>query len=77
MTPYTVVVPRKAAGMRQYFAFRGILNGTPESIYAATVALVERCKQYPNFVLSSGCDIPPSCSWENIKAFFKACDDAF
>jgi len=52
------------------------LNGTPESIYAATVELIGRCKQYPNFVLSSGCDIPPSAPWENIRAFFKACEDA-
>lgn len=51
------------------------LNGTPESIYHATIALCERCKQYPNFVVSSGCDIPPAASWDNIHAFFKACED--
>lgn len=53
------------------------LNGSPESIYAATRELVARCKGYPNFVLSSGCDIPPSAPWENIRAFFQACEDAF
>ena len=52
------------------------LNGTPESIYSATVDLVNRCKGYRNFVLSSGCDIPPAAPWENIRAFFKACDEA-
>ena len=53
------------------------LNGTPESIYAATRELVAKCKSYPNFVLSSGCDIPPAAPWDNIHAFFKACKDAF
>ena len=53
------------------------LNGTPESIYAETYALIEKCKKYPNFVLSSGCDIPPATPWENIHAFFKACQDAY
>jgi len=53
------------------------LNGTPESIYGATVELVAKCKPYPNFVLSSGCDIPPAVPWENIHAFFKACEDAY
>lgn len=52
------------------------LNGTPEGIYNATRELVETCRQYDNFVLSSGCDIPPAASWENIRAFFKACEDA-
>ena len=32
-------------------------------------------KQYPNFVLSSGCDTPPHTPMENIDAFFKALDD--
>lgn len=53
------------------------LNGTPESIYAATRELVETCKGYENFVLSSGCDIPPDAPWENIRAFFKACEDGY
>ena len=49
--------------------FRG---GTPESIAAATKALLEACGKFPNFVISSGCDIPPQSSWENIDAFFAA-----
>ena len=32
--------------------------------------LLEECGGYPNFVLSSGCDIPPMSKWENIDAFF-------
>lgn len=49
-------------------------NGTPASIETATLSLLEQCSQYPNFVVSSGCDIPPMSSWDNIGAFFKAVD---
>ncbi len=52
-------------------------NGTPESIYAATTALLAECSAYPNFVISSGCDIPPMAKWENIDAFFKAVTDFY
>lgn len=47
-------------------------NGTEESIKEATKALLEQCSKYPNFVISSGCDIPPMSKWENIDAFFAA-----
>ncbi len=47
-------------------------NGTPESVADAVTTLLDECGQYPNFVLSSGCDIPPTTPWENIDAFFKA-----
>ena len=48
------------------------LNGTSEDMYNATISLIDRCEGYPNFVLSSGCDIPPRASWDNIDAFFRA-----
>ena len=47
-------------------------GGTKDSIKAATKALLEKCGDYDNFVLSSGCDIPPHSLWENIDAFFEA-----
>ncbi len=52
-------------------------NGTPESIRQATLTLMEKCTQYPNFVISSGCDIPPASKWENIDAFFAAVDEFY
>ena len=51
--------------------FRG---GTPESIRQATWKVMQACCKYPNFVISSGCDIPPMSPWENIDAFFAAVD---
>ena len=55
--------------------FRG---GTPESIYKATTELMEKCcAAHPNFVVSSGCDIPPMAKWENIDSFFRAVSDFY
>ena len=47
-------------------------QGTPESVYAATRELLDKCGKYRNFIPSSGCDIPAHSKWENIEAFFKA-----
>ena len=52
-------------------------NGTPESIRAATLGVMDACCKYPNFVLSSGCDIPPLSRWENIDAFFAAVNEFY
>lgn len=49
-------------------------NGTPTSIRETTRKIMEKCCGHPNFVISSGCDIPPLSSWENIDAFFAAVD---
>lgn len=46
--------------------------GSVAEIKAETRALLERCSSYPNFLLSSGCDIPPMTPWENLGAFFEA-----
>ena len=43
-------------------------NGTPETVRQATLVLLESCAKYPNFIPSSGCDIPPMSPWENIHA---------
>lgn len=47
-------------------------NGTPASIRATTRAILEKCGRNPNFVISSGCDIPPVSPLENIDSFFAA-----
>ncbi|MBQ2676988.1 MAG: uroporphyrinogen decarboxylase family protein [Clostridia bacterium] len=46
------------------------LNGTPDSIKAETKRIMLLCCSHSNFVISSGCDIPPMTPWENIDAFF-------
>jgi len=52
-------------------------NGTPESIYAATTEVLRECSGHGNFVISSGCDIPPMSPWENIDSFFSAVRDFY
>ena len=52
-------------------------NGTPETVKAATVELMEKCASYPNFVPSSGCDIPPLSGWDNIMAFFDGVNEFY
>ncbi|HHU22595.1 MAG TPA: methyltransferase [Clostridiales bacterium] len=47
-----------------------IKDGTLEDVRKATLDLLETCSKYPNFIISSGCDIPPMSPWENIHAFF-------
>ena len=44
--------------------------GTPEGITENTREILEACDKYPNFVISSGCDMPPTCNWDCIDAFF-------
>lgn len=46
--------------------------GTPEAVRRATLDVMERCSPYPNFVISTGCDVPPMTPWENVDAFFGA-----
>ncbi len=56
----------------------GILRmGTPEIVREKTLELLEKCAGYDNFVVSSGCDIPPMTPWENLDAFFGAVEEFY
>lgn len=48
---------------------------TPESVYFATTQLLDKTSGYRNFVLSTGCDVPPHISSDNINAFYRALQD--
>lgn len=50
-------------------------SATPSEMYAMTLELLTATAAYPNFILSSGCDIPPGTPLANIDAFFNALDD--
>jgi len=47
-------------------------DATPEIVRHETNKLLEKMRPYPNFILSSGCDIPPEAPIANIKAFMDA-----
>lgn len=54
----------------------GILKqATPEEVYHITADLLAKTAQYRNFVISSGCDMPPFVPDVNIKAFYRAIAD--
>lgn len=46
-------------------------DASKQAMIDATKELLEKTKNYPNFFISSGCDIPPNASWENIDAYFE------
>lgn len=49
-----------------------MLNGTPQSIRDAVAKLGAAMASYPNFVPSTGCDVPPDAPKENLEAFTAA-----
>ena len=52
-------------------------NGTPDKVREETLGIMEKCCKHPNFVISSGCDIPPATPWENMDAFFAAVEEFY
>ena len=52
-------------------------NGTPASVREDTLKVMKACSGHKNFLISSGCDIPPKSPWENIDAFFAAVEEFY
>ncbi len=50
-------------------------QASPEKVKADTLALLEATSQWDNFILSTGCDVPPHTPLENIEAFYEALDE--
>lgn len=68
-------VPRTIPVMGNVDPSGVFLMGTPEDVFRTTFELLQKTKDYPNFVLSSGCDIPPGTTIENIQSFFAALEE--
>lgn len=47
---------------------------TPEEVKAETFNLLEKTSVYPNYILSTGCDVPPHIPLANIQAYYEALD---
>lgn len=71
------LIPENCVAMGNVDPASQFRNGTPDSVYQATTDLLKKCSGYKNFVISSGCDVPPLSPWENIDAFFKAVSDFY
>lgn len=52
-------------------------DASKEDVITATNALLEAIGDVDNFVISSGCDIPPLAKWENIDAFMKTAQEYY
>jgi len=48
---------------------------TPQAIRQSVLELLNATSGYPNFVLSSGCDVPPHTPHANIEAFYGALEE--
>ncbi len=56
----------------------GVLSrATAEETYGVTMELLQKLGDKPNFILSSGCDVPALAKLENIDAFYKASADYY
>jgi len=47
-------------------------QGTPETVYAQASALLKATAPYKNYILSSGCDLPPGTPVRNLEALYQA-----
>lgn len=52
-------------------------TGTAESLYAEVERIFNECSVYPNFMISTGCDVPADAKWENIDAYFKKVNELY
>lgn len=77
MSDMLTKIPQDIVVMGNVDPARQIKNGTPDSVKQATKEIMSDCTSYPNFVISSGCDIPPDSPWKNIDAFFEAVDEFY
>ena len=62
--PQDVVVMGNISPVQQF------RSGTVESITEDTLSLMRDLSGYNNFVISSGCDIPPDVDLDNVDTFF-------
>jgi uroporphyrinogen decarboxylase len=51
--------------------------GTPAQVRKRTLELLRECGPFKNYVLSTGCDVPPGTKLENVDAFFDAANEYY
>ena len=47
-------------------------RSTPEEVRERTCDLLDATRTFPNFIISSGCDVPPGAPFDNLVAFYDA-----
>ena len=66
------IVPKDVIVMGNIDPVSQFKNGSVDSIKTQVTNLLEECKDYSNFVISSGCDIPHDANWQKIHAYYQA-----
>lgn len=64
-------MPKDTLVMGNVDPVRAFRQGTQEEMREETLKVLNVCSSYKNFLISSGCDIPPASRWENIDEFFR------
>ncbi|MBN1298216.1 MAG: uroporphyrinogen decarboxylase family protein [Actinobacteria bacterium] len=64
-------VPQNIVVMGNINPSTTMLRQTPENVSKEVKDLLDKTKDYPNYILSTGCDLPQETPVENIKAFIK------
>ena len=64
-------IPRNYLVMGNISPAKVFNKGTTENVRLETLKLLNKCGRYNNFVISSGCDIPPDVDLDNVDTFFK------
>jgi len=68
-------VPPTALAMGNIDPVSVFKDGRPEQMRQTVLDLLDKMRDHPNFVLSSGCDTPPHTPMANIDAFFEALNE--
>lgn len=71
------IAPRDTVIMGNVDPSGCIRSGDAAFIKAETKRILNECCRFDNFVISSGCDIPPDSSISNIDAFFQAVNEFY
>jgi len=65
-------VPETVAVIGNINPTAAILKGSPEQVRSEVDDLMTRMDSFPNFILSTGCDLPQETPLKNIEAFMRA-----
>lgn len=56
---------------------KAFIAGKPQIVASATYYLLTECRNFKNFWISSGCDIPPLTDFDNIESFFNVANEFY
>ena len=67
-------IPRNYLVMGNISPAKIFNSGTTEQVRLDTLRLLHNCGGYDNFLISSGCDIPPNVDLDNVETFLNTVD---